>query len=43
MGLRRKAMRFALTHMGKLLDGRLLSEDDFDGCEDVRFISWLGD
>ena len=38
MGLRRKGMRFAPTHMGKLLDGRLLSEDDFDGCDDVGFI-----
>ena len=38
MGLRRKGMRFAPTHMGKLLDGRLLSEDDFDGGNDVRFI-----
>jgi hypothetical protein len=38
MGLRRKGMRFALTHMGKFLDGRLLSEDDFDGGDDVRFI-----
>ena len=38
MGIRRKGMRFAPTHMGKLLDGRLLSEDDFDGCDDVRFI-----
>ena len=37
MGLRRKGMRFAPTDMGKLLDGRLLSEDDFDGCDDVRF------
>ena len=47
MGFRRKGMRFAPTHMGKLLDGRLLSEDDFDDCDDVRFISplesWLGD
>ncbi|KAH0834182.1 hypothetical protein J3R83DRAFT_11491 [Lanmaoa asiatica] len=34
--LRRKGLRFAPTHMGKLLDGRLLSEDDFDGCDDVR-------
>ncbi|KAF8555163.1 hypothetical protein OG21DRAFT_1507968 [Imleria badia] len=30
MGLRRKGMRFAPTHMGQLLDGRLLAEDDFD-------------
>ncbi|KAF8127615.1 hypothetical protein EV363DRAFT_1513903 [Boletus edulis] len=30
MGIRRKGMRFAPTHMGKLLDGRLLSENDFD-------------
>ena len=29
IGLRRNGMRFALTHMGKLLDGRLLSQDDF--------------
>jgi len=38
MGLRRNGIRFAPTHMGKLLDARLLSEDDFqvDGC-DVRF------
>jgi hypothetical protein len=39
MSVRRKGMRFAPTHMGKLLDGRLLSEDDFDGCDDVRFVS----
>jgi len=41
MGLRRNGMRFAPTHMGKLLDGRLLSEGDFrvDGCCDVRFDS----
>ena len=38
MGLRRKGMRVTLTHMGKLLDGRLLSEGDFDGCGDVRLI-----
>ena len=38
MGMRRKGMRFAPTDIGKLLDGRLLSEDDFDGCNDVRFI-----
>lgn len=31
MGLRRKGIRFALTHMGKLLDGKLLSESDFAG------------
>jgi len=39
VGLRRNGMRFAPTHMGKLLDGRLLFEDDFrvDGCGDVRF------
>jgi hypothetical protein len=46
-GLRRKGMRFAPTHMGKLLDGRLLSEDDFDACDDVGFIlplePWLSD
>ncbi|KAG8217925.1 hypothetical protein J3R82DRAFT_6091 [Butyriboletus roseoflavus] len=30
MGLRRKGMRFALTHMGKVLDGRVLCEDDFN-------------
>ena len=37
VGIRRKGMQFSLTHMGKLLDGRLLSEDDFqqgdDHCE----------
>ena len=38
MGLRRKGMRFAPTHMGQLLDGRLLSEDDFGDCDDVRFV-----
>ena len=38
MGIRRKGMRFAPTHMGKLLDGWLLSGDDFDGCDDVRLI-----
>ena len=47
-GLRRKGMRFAPTHMGQLLDGRLLSEDDFDGWDDVRCIlpldrAWMGD
>ena len=43
MGLRRKGMRFAPTHMGKLLDGRLLFEDDFDGGDDaMRFILPLG-
>ena len=41
MGLRRKGIRFAPTHMGKLLDGRLLSEDDFDSRDDVGFISPL--
>ena len=30
IGLRRKGMHFAQTDMGKLLDGRLLSEDDFE-------------
>ncbi|KAG6369467.1 hypothetical protein JVT61DRAFT_14837 [Boletus reticuloceps] len=35
MGIRRNGMRFAPTHMGKLLDGRLLPEDDFD---DVGFV-----
>jgi hypothetical protein len=46
MGLRRNGMRFAPTHMGKLLDGRLLSEDDFDGFDQyVSFylLIWLGD
>ena len=41
IGLRRKGMCFTLTHMGKLLDGRLLSEDDFrDGfqVDDASFI-----
>ncbi|KAF8551326.1 hypothetical protein OG21DRAFT_1541446 [Imleria badia] len=35
MGLRRKGMRFAPTHMGKLLDGRLLSQDDFHCCNNT--------
>ena len=35
VGLRRKGVHFAPTHMGKLLEGRPLSEIDFD---DVRFI-----
>ncbi|KAF8439864.1 hypothetical protein L210DRAFT_3645838 [Boletus edulis BED1] len=34
ISIRRKGMRFAPTHMGKLLDGRLLSEDDFD--DDIK-------
>ena len=29
IGLRRMGMRFSLTHMGKILDGRLLREEDF--------------
>ncbi|KIJ64302.1 hypothetical protein HYDPIDRAFT_90913 [Hydnomerulius pinastri MD-312] len=29
IGLRRKGMRYAPTHMGKILDGRLLTEGDF--------------
>ncbi|KAL4077918.1 hypothetical protein J3A83DRAFT_4369323 [Scleroderma citrinum] len=29
IGLRRMGMRFAQTHMGKILDGRLLREEDF--------------
>jgi len=41
MGLRRKGTRFAPTHMGNILDGRLLSQDDFDGRDDVRFLSPL--
>ena len=41
MGLRRKGMRFAPTHMGKLLDGRLLSEGDFDGGDEVRVSFYL--
>jgi len=28
-GLRRKGISFSVTHMGKILDGRLLREDDF--------------
>ena len=36
MALRRKGMSFTQTHMGRLLDGRLLSEDDFDSSHDVR-------
>ena len=38
MSCRRKGIRFAQTHMGRLLDGKLLSEGDFDGCGDVRLI-----
>ncbi|KAG6335416.1 hypothetical protein ID866_3677 [Astraeus odoratus] len=30
IGLRRKGMGFALTHMGKIVDGRLLREEDFE-------------
>ena len=36
LGLRRKRMSFAQTHMGKLLDGRLLAERDFERVENVR-------
>ena len=36
LGLRRKGMSFAQTHMGKLLEGRLLTERDFESAEDVR-------
>ncbi|KAF8554288.1 hypothetical protein OG21DRAFT_1497164 [Imleria badia] len=35
LGLRRKGMSFAQTHMGKLLDGRLLTDRDFGSAEDV--------
>ena len=38
IGFRRKGVCFTQTHMGKLLDGRQLSESDFDGCADVRLI-----
>ena len=38
IGFRRKGMCFTQTHMGMLLDGRQLSESDFDGCGDVRLI-----
>ncbi|KAG9309802.1 hypothetical protein JVU11DRAFT_10178 [Chiua virens] len=31
IALRRKGMRFSPTHMGQLLDGRLLSKCDFEG------------
>lgn len=40
LGLRRKGMAFAQTHMGRVLDGRLLVERDFERAEaelDVRF------
>ena len=30
IGLRRMGMQFSLTHMGKILDGRLLREEDFE-------------
>ncbi|KAF8127616.1 hypothetical protein EV363DRAFT_1452213 [Boletus edulis] len=39
MGIRRKGMRFAPTHMGKLLDGRLLSEDDFLDSDATMWVS----
>ena len=38
IGCRRKGMYFTQTHIGVLLDGRQLSEGDFDGCGDVRLI-----
>ena len=36
LGLRRKGMSFAQTHMGKLLDGRLLTERDFERVENLE-------
>ncbi|KAL4078001.1 hypothetical protein J3A83DRAFT_4087181 [Scleroderma citrinum] len=30
IGLRRKGMPFSLTHMGKILDGRMVKEEDFE-------------
>ena len=39
VGLRRKGLHFAPTHVGKLLDGRVLSENDFqEGHDDVRLV-----
>jgi hypothetical protein len=38
LGLRRKGMSFTQTHMGKLLEGRLLTERDFESAEDVRLV-----
>ncbi|KAG6377791.1 hypothetical protein JVT61DRAFT_14564 [Boletus reticuloceps] len=41
LGLRRKGMSFGQTHMGKILNGRLLSERDFESAEtgsDVRLL-----
>ena len=38
IGFRRKGVHFTQTHMGKLFDGRLLSEGDFGGCGHVRLI-----
>ncbi|KAG6369456.1 hypothetical protein JVT61DRAFT_14826 [Boletus reticuloceps] len=41
LGLRRKGMPFGQTHMGKILNGRLLTERDFESAEtgsDVRLI-----
>ncbi|KAF8123209.1 hypothetical protein EV363DRAFT_1455686 [Boletus edulis] len=33
LGLRRKGMSFGETHVGKILDGRLLTERDFESTE----------
>ncbi|KIK92145.1 hypothetical protein PAXRUDRAFT_147949 [Paxillus rubicundulus Ve08.2h10] len=40
VGLRRKGMSYAPTHMGKILEGRPLTERDFqDGPDDVSFLT----
>jgi hypothetical protein len=43
LGLRRKGMSFARTHMGKILEGRLLTESDFESAEDVRLVFIMRD
>ena len=43
LGLWRKGMSFAQAHMGKLLEGRLLTETDFESAEDVRLVSIMRD
>ena len=43
LGLRRKGMSFAQTHMGKLFGGRLLTERDFESAEEVRLVFIIQD
>jgi hypothetical protein len=43
VGMRRKGMGYAPTHMGKILEGRLLTEKDFqDGDNDVSCLTLIG-